>query len=227
MYFGANEDPGNTDETSKFPSAVALIWRWTGDDAFRDEMYDFRKRGMRYVVDELDEDGDGWPEGLGNVERPGMGEEKLDNTVYTIRGLRDLADMAHSKGDTATAEWAAAIAADMEQRFEAAWWYGGDARPVRRLARPTPTTRGCSSATGSGSPRWTRCWCGPGSRPARWPATSTASTALEQRERPCYTGGFGLYHTGTGPTSAPSGQPRARAATPWCRACRASATCSR
>ena len=46
----------------------------------------------------LDEDGDGWPEGLGNVERPGMGEEKLDNAVYTIRGLRDLADLAARPG---------------------------------------------------------------------------------------------------------------------------------
>ncbi len=56
---------------------------------------------MRTSSTNLDEDGDGWPEGLGNVERPGMGEEKLDNTVYTIRGLRDLADLAASKGDAA------------------------------------------------------------------------------------------------------------------------------
>jgi hypothetical protein len=32
---------GNTDETAKFPSAVRLVWRWTGDDRFRDEIYDF------------------------------------------------------------------------------------------------------------------------------------------------------------------------------------------
>ena len=75
--------PGNTDETAKFPSTVALVWRWTGDDRFRDEMYDFAVRNMRYVTGTLDADGDGWPEGLGNVERPGMGEEKLDTTVYT------------------------------------------------------------------------------------------------------------------------------------------------
>ena len=31
VYFGANADPGNTDESSKYPSAVALVWRWTGD----------------------------------------------------------------------------------------------------------------------------------------------------------------------------------------------------
>ena len=47
VYFGANADAGNTDETAKFPSAVALIWRWTGDDAFRDEMYDFAKSNLR------------------------------------------------------------------------------------------------------------------------------------------------------------------------------------
>ena len=35
----------NTDETVKYPSAVALIWRWTGDDRFRDELYDFSVRG--------------------------------------------------------------------------------------------------------------------------------------------------------------------------------------
>ena len=61
------------------------------------DLYAFTVRNMRYVVEQLDEDGDGWPEGLGNVERAGMGEEKLDNTVYTIRGLRDLADLARSK----------------------------------------------------------------------------------------------------------------------------------
>ncbi|HEX6922031.1 MAG TPA: glycogen debranching protein, partial [Actinomycetes bacterium] len=127
VYYGTNDSAGNTDETSKFPSAVALVWRWTGDDAFRDDLYDFTKRNMHYVVDQLDEDGDGWPEGLGNVERSGMGVEKLDNTVYTIRGLRDLADLAAGKGDTATATWASDRAAAMEQRFEDAWWYGGDA----------------------------------------------------------------------------------------------------
>ena len=103
VYFGSNADPGNTDETAKFPSVVAFIWRWTGDDAFRDEMYGFTKSNMQYIFRELHADNDGWPEDLGNIERNGMGEEKLDNVVYTIRGLYDLADMARSKGDTETA----------------------------------------------------------------------------------------------------------------------------
>ena len=106
VYFGhdsqtttptAKTNDFNTDETIKFPSIVALIWRWTGDDRFRDDMYDFAKRNLHAVDDRLDVDKDGWPEGSGNVERPGMGPEKLDNGVYYIRALLDLADMARAK----------------------------------------------------------------------------------------------------------------------------------
>jgi hypothetical protein len=122
MWFGQNADPGNTDETAKFPSTVALIWRWTGDNAFRDQMYDFAKRNMLYINRKLDKDGDGWPEGLGNVERTGMGPEKLDNAVYYIRGLYDLADMARSKGDKGTLSWAGSRARRLQERFEAEWW---------------------------------------------------------------------------------------------------------
>ena len=41
VYFGANADAGNTDESVKFPSAVALVWRWTGDNRFLNDLYDF------------------------------------------------------------------------------------------------------------------------------------------------------------------------------------------
>ena len=135
MWFGQNADPGNTDETAKFPSTVALIWRWTGDNGFRDEMYDFAVRNMRYVVRELDDDGDGWPEGLGNVERTRAWAPRSSTTrVYFIRGLYDLADMAHSKHDGRTQAWAANLARDLQRRFEGAWWMD-ERGPARRLAR--------------------------------------------------------------------------------------------
>src|SRR3954466_3013228 len=51
-----------------------------------------------------------------------MGEEKLENSVYTIRGLYDLAVPAGSKGDEATATWADSHVADAEAAFEGAWW---------------------------------------------------------------------------------------------------------
>ncbi|MBP2326842.1 hypothetical protein JOF56_007227 [Kibdelosporangium banguiense] len=201
VYFGSNRSAGNTDETAKFPSTVALVWRWTGDDRFRDEMYDFTVRNLRYITGTLDKDGDGWPEGLGNVERQGMGEEKLDSAVYLIRGLRDLADMARSRRDTTTAGWAAAKASDLQRRFEAQWWVPqaiGFAESIDDPANPA----------NDNAPVFQRHWTGV--TPMEAGAIASAdkgNAALAQRERDCFTGEFGTFHTGTGPTSAPAGNP--------------------
>jgi hypothetical protein len=206
VYFGANADAGNTDETAKFPSAVALIWRWTGDAAFRDEMYPFAVKNLQYIYATLDADGDGWPEGLGNVERAGMGEEKLDNTVYTIRGLRDLADMAASKGDAAIQTWATARADNLESRFEATWWFG-----------PTANQYADSLDDPGDVKVFQRHWIGltpieaelvrPGQSAGPLASVEHGALAVAKREEPCYSGEFGLYHTGTGATTAPTGNP--------------------
>jgi hypothetical protein len=207
VYFGSNADAGNTDETVKFPSAVALVWRWSGDNRFRDDLYDFTVRNLRYVDANLDTDGDGWLEGLGNVERPGMGEEKLDSTAYYIRGLLDLADMATSKGDTATADWASSRATVLQDQFEAVWWAGGDANGYSEsIDDPTDPANDNRAV-------FQRHWTGVSPMEIELPSGAPLASpthgpvALAQREKPCYTGEFGLYHTGTGPTSAPEGNP--------------------
>ena len=195
VYFGSNADAGNTDETAKFPSAVALVWRWTGDNDFRDEMYPFAKANMEYIFRELDADGDLWPEGLGNVERPNMGAEKLDNTVYTLRGLLDLADMARSKGDDATVTWATQRADSMAARFETAWWMPGVPQHADSLGDPgdvqiqqrhwigaTPMEVELVDANGHAVPGLTTAEHG--------------NAALTLRETPCYGDDFGMYHTG-------------------------------
>ena len=208
VYFGSNADAGNTDETAKFPSAVAVIWRWTGDDEFLDEMYGFSKSNMEYIFRELDEDNDGWPEGLGNVERNGMGEEKLDNTVYTIRGLYDLADMARSMDDPATAKWATDKASGMKRRFEGSWWFGREG-----------ATQYADSLRNPGNEKvFQRHWIG--ATPMEVELTNAQDQAvpglavpghgrlaLAERELGCYTDEFGMYHTGTGPTAAAAGNP--------------------
>ena len=209
IYYGTLDSAGNTDETSKFPSAVALVWRWTGDNAFRDDLYDFTVANMHYVVEQLDEDGDGWPDGLGNVERPGMGVEKLDNTVYTIRGLRDLADLARSKTDDDTATWASERAATMEAEFEEAWWYGSDTHQY------ADSIDDPANAANDNTKILQRHWIGVTPMDAELvrdgQVTRPLATdqhgqeALEQRQEACYSGELGLFHTGTGPTSAEGG----------------------
>jgi hypothetical protein len=122
IYFGTNAQPGDVNETAEFATAVATLWRWSGDNKIRDENYDFIKAGLSYITSSLDTNQDGWPEGAGMVEAAGMGAEKLDIAVYTIRALNDLAEMATSKGDKPTTKWAQTKAQVLSNRFEKDWW---------------------------------------------------------------------------------------------------------
>ncbi len=226
VYFGANSDPGNTDETVKFPSAVALIWRWTGDKRFLDDMYDFTRRNMRYAFSLDGPDLDNWLDGPGNVERPGMGQEKLDVAVYTIRGLRDLAAMAAAEHDAATQAFAERKAAAMEAAFEGTWWITAPGTPsyADSLADPPLTTTVTIPATSTTSsamtmtvpvtentPFYQRYWIGVTPMEAEvWrdghaapglAMPAHALPALGLREQPCFGNADGLFHTGTGPST--------------------------
>ena len=191
----------NTDETVKFPSAVALIWRWTGDDRFRDEMYDFAKRNLQVVDRRLDVDHDGWPEGSGNVERTGMGPEKLDNGVYYIRSLYDLADMARSKHDRATEKWATGLARKLQRQFEGTWWDTGAQQYADSLVDPgndqiLPEALDRPGADGGRAEHRRRGDAGrrlaATTGPPRWRAGRTPASAASGP------GSRGLFHTGCG-----------------------------
>src|SRR2546430_3274224 len=194
VYFGLNDEPGDIDETAKFPNAVAMVWRWTGDSSFRDQMYDFTKRNMEYMVNTLAESDDVWPDGSGNVEATGLGEDKLDVAVYTIRGLLDLADMAASKGDAATEQFALSHAATMESQFQGAWWMPSIPQFADSLKDP---------ANSQLLQRW---WIGVtpmeaelyqnGVEQPGLALKADALQALALRETSCYSGTYGMYVEG-------------------------------
>jgi hypothetical protein len=203
---GTKTNDFNTDETVKFPSTVALVWRWTGDNSFRDEMYDFSVRNLKYVVKKLDADHDGWPEGSGNVERTGMGPEKVDNAVYLIRGLYDLSDMAKSKHDNKTYDWAEDLADKLLAKFDRTWWYQAASQYADSLIDPGNVQS------------FQQYWIGQTPMEAELNINGVTvpgvaryqhgNAALAGRENDCYSGtppfNTGLFHTGcSGP---PNGQ---------------------
>jgi hypothetical protein len=125
IYFGTNAQNGDVNETAEFATAVATLWRWSGDNSVRDDNYDFMKAGLNYITTHsvtASLNPDGWPEGAGMVEATGMGAIKLDVAVYTIRALNDLAEMADSKGDSATRDWAAKKAGKLAKNLTPDWW---------------------------------------------------------------------------------------------------------
>jgi hypothetical protein len=197
---GTTTNDFNSDETIKFPSVVALIWRWTGDDRFRDEMYDFSKRNLQAVDQRLDVDADGWPEGSGNVERPGMGPEKLDNGVYYMRALFDLADMARSKHDAATAVWAANLAGRLQRQFETTWWDPAAQQFADSLIDPGNVQSFQKHWIGQ-VPMEAELTDGDTVTPGVASQASGAA-ALAGRESACFSGdrpgSLGLFHTGCG-----------------------------
>jgi hypothetical protein len=163
-------------------------------------MYDFARRNMLAIDHRFDVDRDGWPEGSGNVERPGMGPEKLDNGVYFMRGLYDLADMAHSKHDGATAAWATQLANKLRRQFEATWWDPSVGQYADSLIDP------------GNQQSFQKHWIGQvpmeadltsGTQTTPGVATHQHGvTALAGRENSCFSGArpgnLGLFHTGCG-----------------------------
>src|SRR6266516_5835035 len=194
VYFGLNDEKGDIDETAKFPNAVAMVWRWTGDSKFRDDLYDFSKRNMQYMVNLTKSDDDVWPDGDGNVESSVLGEEPVDVAVYTIRGLLDLADMAASKHDTATKQWALKHAADMESAFQGAWWMPNIPQYADSLNDPSNQPLMERWWTGV-TPMEAELYSGGVQQPGLAPSAD-ALPALALRETSCYSGQYGMYVEG-------------------------------
>jgi hypothetical protein len=194
VYFGLNDEPGDIDETAKFPDAVAMVWRWTGDNAFRDQMYGFVKKNMQYMIGLTIGDDDLWPDGSGNVESSVLGADAVDVAVYTIRGLYDLADMAASKGDTATEQWADSHAAAMVAKFSGAWWIPSIPQFADSLNDPSNSQNMQRWWTGV-TPMEAQLYPGGVLQPGLVPP-SEALPALKLRETSCYSGTYGMYVEG-------------------------------
>ena len=193
VYFGLNDEPGDVDETAKFPDAVAMVWRWTGDNAFRDQMYAFTKKNMQYMLTLIKGD-DPWPSGAANVESDVLGPDAVDAAVYTIRGFYDLADMAASKGDTATRQWADSHAAALVKKFSAAWWMPSIPQFADSLSDAGKTQLMQRWWTGV-TPMEAQLYPDGVPQPGLVPP-SEALPALKLRETSCYSGTYGLYVEG-------------------------------
>lgn len=211
VYFGDNNAPGDSNETAEFVSAVDLLWRWSGDNAFRDEMYDFVKAGASYLMTTIDKDKDFFPEGYGMVERSGMGSEKLDVTSYTWKAMLALQHMAESKGDTATATLAKQRADGIQAAFEKVWWNDASSRYADSLCNgdgdliskddqdKNMWTNVCTMA---GQQLLQQHWIGATPMEVGLATPDHASAALKQFE--LLSGSCGLYHTG--PNGGPDGK---------------------
>jgi hypothetical protein len=202
IYFGTNAQNGDVNETAEFATAAATLWRWSGDNSVRDDNYEFIKAGLNYITTSLvtaNLNPHGWPEGAGMVEATGMGAIKLDVAVYTIRALNDLAEMAESKGDTATRVWATTKASALTDKFRQDWWIQGKGLFADSLAlsQMVPTD---PKATLGPPPGYTKLqqlfWINATPMETSFASVADASIAFPQLESSPFTGTTGFFQQG-------------------------------
>ena len=200
VYYGTKDQAGDINETAEFATAVATLWRWSGDNEVREENYQFIIDGLHYLTGDLDVNNDGWPEGDGMVEESGMGAKKLDVAVYTIRALNDLAEMAATKNDKAMQKWAMEKANVLLTRFEQDWWMPERGLYADSLAlnQEVPTNPLAALGTAPITKLQQLYWTVATPMETGFASSDHANTAFQKLESSVFTGTSGFYQAGEG-----------------------------
>jgi glycogen debranching enzyme len=119
---GAISNPGNSQETAQWVMTVGKLVQWSGDLALAREMYPAMKRGLEWLLGEMDPDANMFPGGYGIMEVLGLNAELIDVAVYTQQALEAAARVGRQLGDTGTAARYESQAREMKTRINERFW---------------------------------------------------------------------------------------------------------
>jgi hypothetical protein len=119
---GGVSNPGNTQETAQFILTAARVYQWTGDRAFAREMYPTMQQGLHWLLNDMDQNRNLFPEGYGIMEVTGLNAELIDVAVYTHQALRGTAQIAQVLGHSGDAARYRRLATQLGQRIQDRFW---------------------------------------------------------------------------------------------------------
>ncbi len=119
---GAVSNPGNTQETAQFILTVGKLFDWTGDLDFAKEMYPAMKLGLNWLLTDMDQNNDLFPEGYGIMEVYGLNAELIDVAVYTQQALRATARIAGILNEPGAAQRYRQLASQLEVKINQDCW---------------------------------------------------------------------------------------------------------
>ncbi len=201
VYYGANTDPGDINETAQFAIAAGLVWQWSGSDAVLRDNYSFIDDGEHYLASLDPNPTDLWPQGDGIVEDPYLGIEAVDVASETVNALGVLHDMAVAMGDGATAQWAQARRQKMLSSF-GQWWIANQSLFADSLC--DHARQGDCSYYGEKLQQ--RYWTSVAPMEQDIVSVARGLAALAHIETPIFTGSCGLYVDGVGGPEGTAGQ---------------------
>ena len=123
---GAVYNPGNVNETPQFITLLALYYQWTGDKELITQLFPDVKKGIKWLLEEKDSDRNGYPDGGGMMEIPGLDTEMIDVAVYTQQGLASAAELARLLEDLAAAKAYQQLADELKLKINKEWWQEQD-----------------------------------------------------------------------------------------------------
>jgi glycogen debranching enzyme len=95
---GAVYNLGNVCETPQFASLIWDVYCWTGDKAFLNHYFPTIEKGLSWLVEKNDADGNSIPDGSGMMEIHGLNSEMIDVAVYSQKAFADASKMAKLVG---------------------------------------------------------------------------------------------------------------------------------
>ena len=119
---GAVFNPGNINETPQFASLIWEVFKWNGDKAFLERYFPTIEKGLQWLMDEQDKDGNLFPDGFGMMEIHGLDSEMIDVAAYTQRAFADAAEIALVLGKEELAASYAETATTMAVKINEEFW---------------------------------------------------------------------------------------------------------
>lgn len=113
---------GNTQETAHYIMALWDAFLWIGDKALLDEIYPNVKKGIAWLTETMDTNGNLFPEGYGIMEVKGLNAELIDVAVYTQQALEAAAKMADIMQENELSASYQVQAEALKQKINSAFW---------------------------------------------------------------------------------------------------------
>ena len=117
---------GNTQETAQFIMTVGKVVDWSGDMRFAREMYPAMTHGIDWLLTDMDQNRDLFPEGYGITEILGLNSEVIDVAVYTQQALEATAHISTILGKADAARHYEQLASELESRINRKLWLEGE-----------------------------------------------------------------------------------------------------
>jgi glycogen debranching enzyme len=115
-------DRSNTQETPHFIKCAWETFLWSGDIVFLQSVYPAFQKGIHWLLEEKDPDGDLLPEGYGVMEIEGLNLELIDSAVYTYEALRVASLAAELLGEPDQAQQYSTLAEKLKATINRDLW---------------------------------------------------------------------------------------------------------